>query len=162
MRRFRPIDKHARARRRASGKLAVGRDSGTRETLLGERAYVFRRAAGKCELCRLRPTYDGHPPTDFAHVRARSQGGTDDRRNALATCHAANLAMQGAFARCRWLVTPITVNGIRGFDAELVQAEGKVAYRSGQYVTLAAGFIAAEISRATDVSGPAAARGGRF
>ena len=42
-------------------------------------------------------------------------------------------------------MTPITVNGIRGFDAELVITAGKVSYRLGDYSTLGAGFVPAEI-----------------
>lgn len=139
-----PIDKAARKRRRKGGRLAAGRDSGTREQLLRERAYVFDRANGDCELCRLLPTYDGHPPTDFAHVRARSAGGDNTRFNALATCNRANLAMQGPFTKGRPLVTPITVKGVRGFDVEWVVASGKLAYGLGDYQTLAGGFVAAE------------------
>lgn len=139
-----PIDKKARARRRRGGKLAAGRDSGTRDDLLRERAYVFDRAAGICELCSLRPSRVPAPiATDFAHARARSRGGSNTRWNALATCNPCNLAMQGAFSRGRWLVTPVTRNGVRGFDVKLVMAAGKVRYWRGDFVTLAAGFIRA-------------------
>jgi len=139
-----PIDKAARKRRRQGGKLALGRPSGTLADLDRERTCVFERAAGKCELCRFLPDYDGHPPTDFAHVRARSAGGSDDRWNALATCNRANLAMQGAYSKGRPLVTPITVNGVRGFDVEWVQAKDKFAYREGDFTILGAGFVRAE------------------
>ena len=83
--------------------------------------------------------------TDFAHCPPRSQpGSADDRYHALWTCHPCNLKMQGPFATGRWLVTPVTVNGIRGFDAELVLATGKDAYRRGFYRVLVFGFIRAE------------------
>lgn len=138
-----PIDKRARARRRAGGRLALGRDSGTRASLTTEREYVIARARRRCELCALTGAH--HVGTDFAHCPPRSQPGSgDDRYHGLWACRAANLAMQGSFAKGRWLVTPVTVNGVRGFDAEIVLADSKAAYRRGEYTTYAAGFIAAE------------------
>ena len=143
-----PIDTVAKKRRRKGGKLAVGRNSGTRESLLRERAYVFERAAGRCELCRFLPDYDSHPPTDFTHCPPRSQpGSADDRFHAVAACNRANLAMQGPYSKDRALVTPVTVKGVRGFDIEWVRAAGKIAYRLGDYVTLGAGFVAAECAK---------------
>ena len=138
-----PIDKRARARRRAGGQLAVGRNSGTRASLTTEREYVKARSRGRCELCWVRRTLTAG--TDFAHCPPKSQPGSgDDRYHALWTCNGCNLAMQGLFSHGRPLVTPVTVNGVRGFDVEWVQAASKFAYQRGDYTTLAAGFIAAE------------------
>jgi hypothetical protein len=139
-----PIDQRARARKRNGGKLAQGRASGTRESLRDERAVVMQRAARGCELCAIRGRRA--PATDFAHVVARSQGGTDSRFNAVGTCNRCNLAMQGPFALGRPLVTVVTRDGVRGFAVEWVQATSKFHYRTGDYITLACGFIRAELA----------------
>ena len=137
------VGRAAAARRKAGGKLAVGRASGTRESLSAERAYVQQRAKGLCEV-----RMDGltpHPGTDFAHVVARSQGGQDDRYNALWLCRAEHRRMEASFAKGRLVVTRISVNGARGFDWEYVTAADKHAYRRGEFKVLAAGFVRAEI-----------------
>lgn len=154
-----PIDKAARKRRRKGGKLAVGRDSGTLESLREERAYVFDRDHYGCVLCRIwcsrcqqaHDPVDGGchiPATDFAHVRSRAQGGDDSRFNAIATCHDCNMKMSlRPFKTGAPIVTAVTVKGVRGFDIEWVRCAGKLAYRLGADVEiLGAGFVAAERS----------------
>jgi len=137
-----PIDKRSRARRAAKGKLALGRPSETRQGLAMARAAVFLRARGLCELCALQG-WKHTPATDFAHVLARSQGGTDSRYNALATCNPCNLAMQGPFAKGRWVVSVVTCRGVRGFECALTVCAGKLSYQRGLYETRAAGFVKA-------------------
>jgi 5-methylcytosine-specific restriction endonuclease McrA len=138
----RRVGQAAAERRKRGGALAVGRPSGTKESLSAERAYVMARAKRRCELCAVRGRVT--PATDFAHVVARSAGGPDTRFNALATCRACNLAMQGPFAVGRPLVTPIyRRDGVRGFDVEWVYATSKFHYREGDYITIAAGFVPA-------------------
>lgn len=140
-----PIDKKARARRKNGGKLAIGRDSGTRASLTAEREYVKARYGGWCEAHRFQGgTVYGCGGTDFAHVIARSQGGEDTRFNALWLCRDCHTAMAGPFARGRLLVTRVMKLGVRGFDVEWVKAAGKVSYRLGEYQTLGHGFVAAE------------------
>lgn len=140
------VGRAALARRKAGGKLAVGRDSGTRESLTTEREYVRHRAGNFCEI----RTADlaRHDGTDFAHVVARSQGGPDDRYNALWLCRADHRRMEAAYARGRLVVSRLTVNGVRGFDWEYVSAADKFAYQRGEFVVLAAGFVAAELAGA--------------
>lgn len=135
------VGAQARARRAAGGVLAKGRASATREQLRIEREAVKARAQGLCEVrcANLTP----HPGTDFAHVVARSQGGTDDRYNALWLCRQEHRRMEAAYAKGRLVVTRVTVNRVRGFDWEYVTAADKHAYRRGEFVVLAAGFVAA-------------------
>jgi hypothetical protein len=143
----------AAKRRRAGGKLAVGRPSETRAGLHREREYVKRRARGWCELTH----GGGHVGplgwvgafvrgTDFAHVVARSQGGEDSRFNALWLCRRCHDAMPAPYAKGRLLVTRWLVHGIRGFMWEFVRADSKWAFQRGEYETLlGSGFIRAEL-----------------
>lgn len=147
-----PIDKKARARRRRGGKLAVGRDSGTRDSLTVEREYVKGRTLGLCEVGNQGSPCgdDGRAPfirwgTDFAHVVARSAGGEDTRFNALWLCRYHHRMMERPYAKGRLVVTRVTKSGVRGFDWEIVKAAGKVAYRLGAIDEIVANdFIAAE------------------
>ncbi len=145
----------AAKRRRAGGRLAVGRPSETRAGLHREREYVRRRAGEICEICwerRVgRPGTGRTPGTDFAHVVARSQSGPDDHTNALWLCRTCHSAMTAPYSRGRLLVTCVVVKGPhpappeRGFAWELVRAANKWAYQRGEYETLGSGFIRAEM-----------------
>ena len=74
------VDSAAVKRRRAGGKLAVGRPS---TTVSGWRALVKTlrlRAGGRCEVCHTLAPLDAH------HILKRSQGGPDVLWNLVALC----------------------------------------------------------------------------
>ena len=125
-------------RRRQGGKQAQGRPS---ETVAGYAALTARliaRSGGYCEI-HGRPEFG----SQVCHVVARSQGGADTDWNTYWGCARANLQQMAAFARGRLMCARVIKHGVVGIEWELVKASGKLAYRLGQYTTLAAWFIQA-------------------
>ena len=97
----RRVGQAARERVQAGGKLALGRDSETRD---GYRALVSRlleRARRRCEWSGVRGLLDP------AHIRARSAGGADEEDNLVMLARAAHDLMSAPYARGRLLVAPL-------------------------------------------------------
>ena len=134
-------------RRKAGGKLALGRDSCTRASLSVERAAVMARGAGWCEIGQRGHACDPvsgktRPATDFAHVIARSQGGADVRSNALALCRRHHEMMTAPFSKGRLLAHTVIWNKVTGIQWRVLVCADKAAYYIGEYTSRAAGFIA--------------------
>jgi len=104
------------------------------------RARLIARSGGYCEVLGT-PTFG----VEVCHVVARSAGGGDDDWNTYWGSRAANRAQQAAFARGRLLMAREIRDGVKGIAWEWVRAADKHAYRRGEFVLLASGFIPAEV-----------------
>ena len=117
LRRHSRVGEAAARRRKAGGKLAVGRRSATQDEWRAIVEQVRARAGDRCEIA----THD-HPGCDPHHVKPRSLGGEDSAGNVIWICRFHHEQVDFPFKKGRLVIVPTTAGR---FAWRIVYAENK-------------------------------------